>query len=173
MRRRRRGLTLMELVLVMAIIVLLAAMAFPSAEALYASVQVEAGVDSVRAAWSEAMSHAVEEGRTYRFSLVPGKDKFRVAPDTADHWEGDGMGAGPADASDTPPFVLEGTLPRHVTFRADEVAGDGYVTTAVFLPDGTAQADAEVTLVSEGSRPATLRLRGLTGVVSVQRGGGE
>jgi hypothetical protein len=120
------------------------------------------------------MSHAVEEGRAYRFSLVPGKDKFRVAPDTADQWGGDGMGADPTDASDAPPFILEGALPKHVTFGASDAApGDGYVTTAVFLPDGTAQADAEVTLVSEGSRPARLRLRGLTAVVSLQRGAGE
>jgi hypothetical protein len=39
-------------------------------------------------------------------------------------------------------------------------------TVVVFLPDGTARADAEVVLLTSGAKPLLMRLRALTGVVT-------
>jgi hypothetical protein len=43
----------------------------------------------------------------------------------------------------------------------------------VFLPDGTAQADREIVLSIRGARPLVVRVRALTGVVTVQQYQGE
>ena len=45
-----------------------------------------------------------------------------------------------------------------------------WVTQVTFLPDGTAQDDAEVFLQYPATRPITLRLRALTGTTTVLRG---
>jgi hypothetical protein len=45
-------------------------------------------------------------------------------------------------------------------------------TVAVFLPDGTARDDAEVRFQVKGALPKTVKLRGLTGAVTVRQEGG-
>ena len=80
MRQPRQAFTLLELVLVMTILVMLAAISYPSIDAMYGSYRVQAATDQVRAAWAEARTHAANEGRPYRFSIVPNKRNFRVAP---------------------------------------------------------------------------------------------
>lgn len=178
--RMRPAFTLLEVILVMAVLVLLAALSYPSLESLYGHVQRDAGVDSVRAAWAEGQGRAVNEGRAYRFSLVPGRGNYRLAPDSAEFWSGGGR---EADDSDAPPFILEGAMPKGVTFESQwgsdeddasaiptgQVESSQWVTSAVFLPDGTARDDAEVVIQTRGVRPVTLRVRGLTGVVTTQR----
>ena len=182
--RRRQAFTLMEMILVLAIIVILGALSFPALESFYSGVQVDAGADGVRAAWAEAQAHAVNEGRAYRFAILSGQGNYRVAPDGADFWEGNGAGATDTDSGD-PPYVLDSAMPKGVAFTeagADAAVPSGetstakgsvdpsqWETVAVFLPDGTARDNAEVTIRAAGARAVTLRLRGLTGVVTVQR----
>jgi prepilin-type N-terminal cleavage/methylation domain-containing protein len=183
-RQRRRGYTLIEVVLVMALMVILAAIGYPSIESMYTSVKVDGAADSVRAAWAEAQAHAVKEGRPYRFAVVPGKGNYRVAPDSSDYWNG-GVPKEPEDGQD-PPIVLTGSLPKGIAFTegsgpppADEdtalpdnaVSSSEWVSTAVFLSDGTAQDDVDIHLQLEGARPMVIHLRSMTGVVTVERGG--
>jgi prepilin-type N-terminal cleavage/methylation domain-containing protein len=184
-RRQRRAYTLMEIMLVMAIMVIIVGIGYPSIEALSAGVKVEGASDAVRGAWAEAQARAVNEGRPYRFAVVPGKGNYRVAPDSSDYWGG---GTPAADDPDNPPLVLEKSLPKGMVFTLDGAApaadprgetalpDDGvdpgqWSSTAVFLPDGTAQDDVDITLQLEGVQPITVHLRALTGVVTVQRGG--
>ena len=178
----RRGFTLLEIILVMAIIVILAALTYPSLESLYGYYHLQGAADALRSSWSEARTRAMEEGRAYRFSVVYGKGNFRVAPDSADYWAGDTPA--PADTNN-PPLVLSEALPKPIRFyRAgsppeetdansalptDSVGMNQWSTLAVFLPDGTARDDAETTLAEPGTRPLVVRLRGLTGGVSVRR----
>lgn len=183
--RRRRGFTLLEIVLVMAIIVMFAAISFPAIEAMYADARLQGGSDSVRAAWSEAQAHAVNESRPYRFAVVPGKGNYRVAPDSAEFWNGDG--GNPSSDSENPAYVLEESMPRGMVFPEENgnvpkvspndsslpegsVGVGQWVTLATFLPDGTAQDDVEITLQYPGTRPIILRLRALTGTTTVSRG---
>jgi prepilin-type N-terminal cleavage/methylation domain-containing protein len=183
-RQRRRGYTLLEVVLTMAIMVMLAALGYPTLDSMYTGVKVEAASDAVRAAWAEAQAHAVNEGRAYRFAVVPGKGNYRVAPDSSDYWKGN---TPTPDDPDNAPIVLENSLPKGIVFTTDggplpsdggndtALPNDGvgagqWSTTAVFLPDGTAQDDADITLRLHDARPITVHLRALTGVVTVQRG---
>ena len=179
---KRRGYTLFELVLVLAVLVLLSAITYPSLKGMYGHYKMTGAVDSVRAAWAQARAHAIEEGRPYRFAVVPDTGHYRVAPDQPDYWSG----SPPASDPNGRALVLEKSLPRGVHFatggaagpdsggdyRADEppaaVAPDAYVNPVVFLPDGTAREDAEVIFQIRGARPTAIRLRGLTGVVTVK-----
>jgi Tfp pilus assembly protein FimT len=168
---------LFELVLTAAVIAITAALAVPSLDAMYPSYKMNASVDTVRAAWAQGRAHAIDEGRPYRFAVTPGGDDYRLSPDDnlADGGQADD-GTGPRA------FVINDHLPKGVTFaRAQEdgnpsqSSGDGLMTVAVFLPDGTARDDAEVKFQVKGATSKSLRLRGMTGGVTVQQekdGGG-
>jgi len=182
--QRRRGYTLVEVTLVLALMVIIGAVTYPNIEAAYGGIKVEGASDSVRAAWSEAQAHAVNESRPYRFAVVPGKGNYRIAPDSNDFWSG---GTPPTSGTSDPAVVVEGSLPKGIVFPNpdgtvpqaggddtalpnDAVSPGQWVTTAVFLPDGTAQDDVDIPLHLDGARPVVVHLRGLTGVVTVERG---
>jgi len=181
----RRAFTLFEMMLVMAVIVLLAALAYPSIESSYGYFRVQAAADTVRGAWGDARTRAMEEGRAYRFAVVWGKSNFRVAPDATDFWSG--VDAAPADSTGEPPLILSGALPNGIPFvRADSPRGEidadtilpsdaidhgQWSSVAIFLPDGTARDNVSVGLDANGTtRRLVVRLRGLTGGVSVREG---
>jgi Tfp pilus assembly protein FimT len=166
----------------MALLVILAAVVYPSFDSMVSSYRVQAASDMVRAAWASARARAMDEGRPYRFGVVPGKGNYRVAPDSPSYWGGSGSGSDSTDNADDA-LVLEEALPKGVRFTtADSMqqvdqSGDSslptdsanpsmYTTAAVFLPDGTARDDVEIIFQAKGTRPLFLRLRGFTGVVT-------
>ena len=89
-KKRRSGASLLEVVVVLAIMVIISALAIPSIQAMYGSYKLNGAVDSVRAAWADARSRAIDEGRPYRFSVEPNGTHYRVAPDDPDYWPGSG-----------------------------------------------------------------------------------
>lgn len=168
----RPAFTLLEVSLVAALIVLLAMMAYPSIEAIYGDVRLTAAADQIQARWADARTHAIENGRPYRFSVIPTTGKFRVAPDAEEFWSG-GEPGGDEDA-DSPPLVLEESLPSGVKFadaQASDSGGDGsgeWNTLVRFDPDGTANKDVEISFTTTGVRTLVLKLKGLTGSVTKQ-----
>jgi prepilin-type N-terminal cleavage/methylation domain-containing protein len=168
----RRGFTLLEVTLVLAVMVLLAAMVFPSMEAMYGDVRLSAAADQVRGHWADARTKAIEEGRPYRFATQP-DGQYKIAPDTAEFWTGSSDAtAGDSNDPDSPPLVIEESLPQGIKFADESNAGDTdsgpWQTALKFLPDGTASADKTITLQAEGYRPVQLRVRALTGAVTVE-----
>src|SRR5947209_9100957 len=169
----RRAFTLLEVTLVLVIIVMLGAMAWPSIEAMYGDVRLSAAADQIRARWADARTQAIEEGRPYRFA-VQMDGRYRIAPDTSEFWGGGGTGDGNSpNETETPPIDLEESLPQGVKFSDGGLAnaGDasdagGWVTIVRFQPDGTATQDVEIVFESDGCRPLQLKLRGLTGAVT-------
>jgi len=190
-RRSRSAYTLFELLLVMAILVVLAAVSYPSLDSMFATHKAAAAADQVRAAWAEARSHAVDEGRAYRFAIVPNKGNFRVAPDGGDFWSGNGPPV--ADDPTNAPFILEETLPKGVIFTSLESAQSGsgppsgdttalpsgsidpatWSSVATFLPDGSTLDNVDIVFQTRGARPLGVSLRALTGVVTVRQLGRE
>jgi prepilin-type N-terminal cleavage/methylation domain-containing protein len=182
----RKAYTLMEVVLVVAIIAIVAGISYPNIMSMYSHYRLRAGSDIVRAGWVGARAHAVEEGQRYRFSVVSGKGNFRVAPDSPSYWSG----ALPDFDRDNPPLIMEDSLPSGIvfTFEGDGAApatgsdgGDSTVaigsvdpgmwqTVAIFEPDGTAQEDVTITLRSAGGRPVVVSLRALTAISSSKMG---
>lgn len=185
----RRGYTLLEVIIVLAILVILAGVTIPLIDSMYTDVKVEAAADLVRARWAEARSRAIEEGRPYRFAIrAPNMVEMKVAPDTSEFWS-DSVNE-PGDRDDSPVFSLEEKLPKDVRFvwngpsftaglpsdSADapmsdsSSRADGWTRIVTFYPDGTCSEDVELTLASPGTRSVRLRLRALTGSVSLSKG---
>lgn len=174
----RPGYTLFELLLVLAMLIVMTALAFPSLDSMNSAYRVSEAVDMVRARWATARSHAMNEGRSYRFSVIPGKGNFRIAPDSADFWAGGG--SNPDDNA----LVLDEALPKGVRFNlgpsnSGDMSGDSsqkpeqvdiaqMSTVVAFLPTGTASEDVEITFACAGARAVTLKLRALTGAVTVK-----
>jgi len=185
MKKRRAGASLIEIMLVMAILVIVSAITVPSLQSMYGSYKLNAGVDSVRSAWADARERAINENRPYRFSVEPDGSSYRVAPDDPAYWEG---GDGPDDDPAGRGLILEKSLPAGVRFvvngegnvsppdepTADSleekpVAAANWSTAVVFLPDGTAREDVKVQFHVRGCKPTSLQLRGLTGNVSTEQ----
>jgi len=184
-KNRRRGASLLELMVVMAIIVVVAALAFPSLRAMSGSFKLNGGTDSVRSAWANARARAIEEGRPYRFAVEPSGTAFRVAPDDQSYW--DGSGGGSSNDPNGRGYVLEKSLPSGVRMTVngdaalpDESAGADsmeekpvpqgaqWTPAIVFLPDGTAREDVKVSFRVRGCKPVALVVRAMTGNVTEQ-----
>ncbi len=184
MRRNRAGYTLFEVVLVVTLVAILAALGYPTLDTAYNGMKVQSAADAVRSAWAEAKAHAINDGRAYRFAYYPGKGNYRVAPDSADFWAGAAGDTASSDQGQDPPLVLEDALPRRLIFGGpgDGDLGESFVDPgsiapaswtigAVFLPDGTVRDDTQLTVSLIQGPSLTLRMRSLTGVVTVVRGG--
>lgn len=166
----RKGYTLFELMLVLAMLVVLAAVAIPSMDSMSGTFRVTEAADMVRAKWALARSHAMNECRPYRFAVVPSRGNFRLAPDSSEFWAGGNPSGGSGSSGgDQPALVQEDSLPKGVRFsEGGNPAEGGWQKVAVFLPDGRAENDVEITFTCQGALPVVLRLRALTGAVTVR-----
>ncbi len=79
-RRRRRGFTLMEIMLVLAVLVVIAAMSIPALEGPMENHRLRVSGDTVRVQWSHARILAMETGRTYVFKYQPELPNFKIEP---------------------------------------------------------------------------------------------
>jgi prepilin-type N-terminal cleavage/methylation domain-containing protein len=173
--RVRHGVTILELLLVIAILLMLAAMAYPSLSAWYMDTRVKAAADQVREAWTEARAHAIESGQLYRFAVQPGTGLYRVAPDAEEYWDGSASG-GTADDG-TPIYVREDELSNGIVFNVPADFGaesNGWVTVVVFNPDGSCQEDREIALKDDDDASSfVVRVRAMTGAITVRREAAE
>src|SRR5262249_49787660 len=131
---RRSAFTLIELILVLALIVMLMAWAYPSLDAYLTEARLKAGADHLRARFAEARSHAILENQPYVFAVKPGESSYRLAPDSSDG--ADGMnGDHPDDHGDA--VVVEDQMPSGIRFNLDHAAvtgasANGYVGILTF-----------------------------------------
>lgn len=188
---RRGGYTLFEVLLVLALLVLLTGIVYPSFDAMYSDYRVHSAVDQIRALWATARSQAMNDGIPYRFAIVSGMGNCRIAPDTGDYWSTSESVTPPPpteNLQEAQPLVQDETLPRGVRCQVGEVnpgaieGGDSslphgtvdlsrWTTVGVFVPEGTTRNDIEVTLYSRNARALIVKMRALTGTVTVRRAG--
>jgi prepilin-type N-terminal cleavage/methylation domain-containing protein len=182
----RGAFTLLEILLVLVLLGLVAAMSWPAFEGWFRSHRLRQGVEEVRAAWVKGRARALREGLIYRFACAIASNQYCLAPD------GQAYGPGAAGAASAPQVSglaaspglrLEATLPKGVQFLGWQEGsagpngtrgGRGGSDTILFMPDGTAKilaADgserAETLLLMGDGRGQVraLRLRGVTGSV--------
>jgi prepilin-type N-terminal cleavage/methylation domain-containing protein len=172
----RPAFTLFELLVTTAVIAILASLVVPSMDNMYPSYKLNASIDAIRAAWALGRAHAIEEGRPYRFAYGD-SGHYQLGPDedAADGGMPDGSSQTQSGSQPLRPFLMKEQLPDGVVFgraqsdsQQSQSSSDGLSTVAVFLPDGTARNDAEITITVPGAKPKTLKLRSLTGAVTVQ-----
>jgi hypothetical protein len=137
----------------------------------------------VRGKLAEASARAREEGRPYRFSVMPGKGNYRIAPDDDDSW-GQGGGGGLEGPSGRKPLVLADALPpgslfcdpgavttatdEHTALAPGQVSPGSYQTLVTFLPDGTARDNGQIAVSTVGARPVVVTIQASTGNVTTQ-----
>jgi len=78
--RRRTGFTLMEILLVLALLVAIAAISLPALNGPMENHRLRMAGDMVRVEWSHARNKAMESGRTYVFKYQPELGNFKIEP---------------------------------------------------------------------------------------------
>lgn len=167
----RQGYTLLEVLVVLALLVIIGMIIMPSISGLSGNTRVEAGADQVRGRLADARSLAIEQSMPYRVSINPTSNRIRVAPlvpMTGSNSEG---GTGPVTIEEP---LSEGVTARVLPSGEQPVQEvDGWQTVATYLQDGTCQEIHSLVEISEpGSRPMQVQVRGLTGGVDILSGGG-
>lgn len=182
----RRGLTLLEVVLVLSVLVIVAAIAFPNLTRPFAHQRLVHAAEQVRAEWTHARVSAMSSGLVHVFRCQAQGSTFRVEAwvdagaelETSAPSSAAAVGLAPVDGL----VPVDHALPDGVRFgasqtgldsRADTVAANTGMQAAAdelpavfFYPDGTA-SDASLVLVNEYGSAIQLQLRGLTGIVTV------
>jgi prepilin-type N-terminal cleavage/methylation domain-containing protein len=188
--RARRGYTLMELLLVLAIIVVAAAAVAPSFRGVMRNASLKSAADTVRADLTRAHVLAMKTGRTQVFQYELGGDKYKIERWAAGDEELEGAGGETTPVPPPPSALAEGLLPgeRKLPEGTKFVMGDSAMETRgqrieeelmsmggaganwsrpiLFFPDGSS-VDAFIIVGNEFDRGIRVELRGMTGAVRV------
>ncbi len=78
--RRRSAFTLLELVLVLALIVAISALAVPSFRGAMATWRLKSAADQIRAAWNRTRADSIRDGEVYVFRFLPRSNHYIAAP---------------------------------------------------------------------------------------------
>ena len=186
---RKHGLTLVEVCLVLALLVVIGAISAPLLENSFSRAELHGAGDLLRGAWSRARLAAMESGQTYVFRFEPNGSRFQIT--TLSEFESLGGEASPVVASTTvyePEDILrlpQDRLPEGIVFAAGDIAASTQVmaklgTTGaniwsspiLFQADGTT-SDASIVLGNEIGQTMRVTLRGLTGISNVAEIGRE
>ena len=176
----------MEMALVLAVLIAIAALAWPALGTPLGSARLRKAAEQVRADWAHARVEAMLSGATQVFHFEPETGRYRVSP-----WTGlDPVQAATSEAELMPAAPLAGSawdnfseLPEGIKFYAGQTQADsralafassteGQETIAVgadpilFYPDGTSTTST-IVLSGENEMWIELKLRGLTGIATV------
>jgi prepilin-type N-terminal cleavage/methylation domain-containing protein len=186
--RRCSGYTLLELLLVLAILVAVASAVAPTVVARMAEYRLKRGAEATRFAIAAARVHAIDLSSVYQFRYEPGGRRYLAVPTEID------AAAGSAGAL-PPSAVVSGQLPEDLSFKVATVVGPAVLMPVgstdadwagalarvsnagdfssatwsppiIFRPDGTA-VDAALNVVDQHGDGYELRVRELTGEVFV------
>lgn len=185
----RRGLTLVEVCLVLALLVVMGAVAAPLVEGSFSHARVKSGAELVRGAWARARLGAMESGQIHVFRFEPQGSRFQII--TLDQL---GMPASESLAPEDPDaehdvvdmLRLPGSrLPDGVKFAAANISDSSQVLATLgtatqsawsapilFHPDGTT-SDASIVLMNAAQQTVRVTLRGLTGIANTSDVGRE
>ncbi len=184
---------MLELLLVLALLVTVAALAMPSVGVTLDNHRLRAAGEQMRTAWAKARVRAMDSGKTYAFRHELSGSRYVIEPwlQQDDYLESSQLtinGASPSganDATNAPIGLIQDELPENVSFVSSQSVEDSrsLVTAQVgssmlatdaqwsapvfFYPDGTAST-SRLRLINTRNHALEISLRGLTGVVSVK-----
>jgi hypothetical protein len=171
------------MVLVMAVIVLMVGIAWPSLSTIRHRQHLHQSTETVKVRMMAARVHAIETGLTYQFRYAPGGREFVVVPyseippdsptsgtgavarmagtlATTVQFDADLSGGDTTSTIGLNPALLEG-IPEAVEFQ-----GVSWSAPVLFFPDGTATG-TEVVITAENQQSLRLTIRAFTGGVTV------
>jgi Tfp pilus assembly protein FimT len=164
-------MTLIEVLAILAIIVVIGAVAFPSLLTMAGNTKQKAAADLVKSRIADARGRAIGDAKQYRLAMQGDGTRIRLAPDGPDF---------PNVTGGEGSFVTEDTFDKATASldrnMADDMMssdGSGWNTIATFLPDGTCRESNVTVLVHEEGFPDIhIYLRGLTGVTKTTNANG-
>lgn len=200
-RSPRSGFTLVEVLLVLAVIAIFMGAALPSVMRMYGQQKLTQSAERVRQAINIARIQAIETGVIYQFCCESNGTNYVAVP-----YEADNVNASVAQPAATggQPVAMKlngrgvGRLPNGIVFSSSVigVAGAGVAASGshkipivfmtglpnagelsnlnwsppiLFKPDGSAMMDAEVQVSDTKKQFVKLRVRSITGAVSMAR----
>lgn len=179
----------MEVLLVLALLVAIGALVWPSLQRPFAAERLRRAGDQVRAHWSRARNRAIDSGEVYSFRCQLQGSRYlieRYAGLDIDQAVTSTGFAAPASSNatpGTPALSIDKNLPAGVTItnltteddartanqamefgqdNANQVSDATWTTPVLFFPDGSSTT-AELTLANEYGATVFVSLRGLTG----------
>ena len=185
-----RGFTLMELLLVLALIVMLYALAMPGLKGPLASHRLRSAADVVRHECAKTRVDAMQTGQVHILEFLPDTDQYRVTPwvspdDLLESSYSSYANNGSAAGSQTglTPKSRQSNLPEGITFIWSETDDSRSLAMSTgpseqndldtewsspifFYPDGTTST-VRLVLANERSSRIQVKLRGLTGVATI------
>ena len=190
-RANRKAITLIEVLLVLALLVVLAAMTWPAMGRPMANQRLRKAADKVRTAWAKARIEAMSTGQTLVFRCTLDSETYTIevqpGPESVSFITSSTEGEFAETSSESTGSLstTTGQLPEDIQFVDGEVAFDTRATILtdgsmetdsnsdatgmdpiLFFPDGTTST-ATLILENRYQRRIELSLRGLTGVVTV------
>jgi len=176
-RPSRAAFTLLELLIVLAVLAGLAALSWPAVRGLLAKSELQSAAKQVRAALAKARLDAMESGTARQFRYQPGMGRFEIAALAALAEERSDAGSLAPDDRDSGAAV-QNWLPSGVRFEESAAAGEpassaglvgapgeeSWSTPILFFPNGRT-SNAKIRLRGRRDYQIDLSLRGVTGSV--------
>lgn len=174
---RRDGFTLVELLLVLALVVVLAGIAAPSLSGSLARGRLDSAAEEVRTAWVDARLEAMRSGEPVAFQCELGTGRYTLSSlaNAAAALAGSAEVADQMEVADDENEDLGAITFTQLTLgdpALDPMIDPAIAAVVVFRPDGAAD-DAIAVLTAEDGRRRRIVLRGLTGAAVVEDGRGE
>jgi prepilin-type N-terminal cleavage/methylation domain-containing protein len=168
----RPGFTLVEILLVVALIVIVALVSVPMIQSTLDDARISASGDLVGGKMAEARARAMEDGRRWKFGFIANTGVYQIAPEDSSVWDT------PSNDPDETDDLIRNSLPQDIIFAltreaimgSDSAGGGGgnWETAAIFAADGTAVDDTVVYFGKPGISPQRASIRALTGTVSIE-----
>jgi len=179
----------LEVLLVLALLVVLASIAWPALQRPLSGQRLRKSADAVRVVWARSRVKAMSTGQTLVFRYSVEGDRYCLQYHAGPEFSADAFSEESAtftDDADSSLFVFghEAKLPEGVVFMSGETtedtrassllleeppmaeAGTSWSEPILFYPDGTSST-VRLVLRNEFDRAIELSLRGLTGVVTM------
>lgn len=182
--RRDGGFTLLEMLLVLAILVAFTAITFPAVDRMYATHRIRHAALEIRTQLAAARLHAIDEGKAYEFRFEPGGRHLVVVPSERTTRSFGSTDAASPTSNDHAAWSFHRELPEQLRFAqirapierldprslsslsvASELTTLSWSPAIKFAPSGRSTT-SEFELHDSEGRYVTLSVRGLTGAAS-------
>ena len=188
-----RGFTLLEMLLVLAIMIVIASIGYITMANAYGRHDLDAAVEEVRKELTRTRNYAVDSGVPYKFMYTPGERHYIVVPDGVDaeletQSSADGsqqayrmvsrllpegfVFADPVIDGDVVPEQLTDPVVQSLPNSSDIIKVKSRFVSIRFLPEGSADSEQTAGLTvtvtnTKKKQSITLAVRELTGAVSI------
>lgn len=172
----RQGITLLEIIVVMVILIAVASWTIPSVQRSFSAQKLIKAADQIRGELNRARVGAMRSGEIYAFFYQEQTANFKVSAFNGEVMQVLSDSFRRQQDRQTANASFDGeSLPRGIRFAGSETVNDARSESAMgenptgknllpilFYPDGSSQT-ARIFLRSEDSDVAEIRLRGMTG----------